>query len=591
MSAEAQQSPLEAALQQLPDTKSPAPDRDALLRFYQGREFHPVFADEMGLTRAANLIAGELAHAADWGFDAAEFPTDAIHAPMAANRWSSNQVAAAELQIATGLLKYAHQARGGRIADPTNLLSANLDRRPVVLDPATVLADVTASPQPDALLRSYQPQHEQFRRLKEVNVKLAAAKPRSADQILADKGPLLVPGGRSAEVETLRKRLSIVTSAEPQLYDDALVTAVKAAQKAGDLDDDGIVGPATRKLLNGGKDDEHLKTIRANMELWRWMPAELGTDHLFVNVPSFTIDLVENGLSKLQERVIVGKPKTPTPIFSKTLTTIVLRPSWNLPNSIKLEKLRSAQRRGGAVEDEGYRIMKGKREVKSWSVDWERADLSVYQFVQPSGEGNALGNVKFLFPNRHSVYLHDTPSKSLFNTSDRLYSHGCVRLRNPLTLAQMLLDEDKGKGTLIAAKLAKSGPSNNEIKLDKPLPIHIGYFTAWVKNDGETDYFDDFYGHVERVTLALEKKWKDIDREEAAEEVDTSELKSVAPARQRLSTSENDAAPVRRPAPAGMMRVFGERPEPKARKAQYMKPLRARRDSVGDMIRSALGAP
>ncbi len=612
--------PLRKLMATAADKGLTANEVQALAQFYNGRNYRGIFADETGLTRAAHLVSTELAHAPEWGLNAADYPLQAANVPPTNNGWSSEQAAAAEFELATGLLKYARYARGGRITNPTEVLSGYLDRQPVLPDPAAVLADVTTSAQPDAALRAYHPQHDQFRRLHDAYAKLIASKPSPSAERIADAGPMIVPEAKSAEISVLRRQLGIAADGDPEVYDDALIEAVKSVQRAARVAADGLVGPKTRRILAGGGDaaeDEHLQALRANMEMWRWMPADLGVRHLFVNVPSFTIDLVAGGKTELSERVIVGKPATPTPIFSKYLTTIVLRPSWLLPDSIKLEKLRSAQRRGGSVEDEGYRIMKGKREVKSWNVNWEDANLTAYQFVQPSGDGNALGNVKFLFPNRHSVYLHDTPMKSLFSAEERLFSHGCVRLRNPLSLAQKLLDDEKGEGELNAAKLARSGPGNNEFKLERPLPIHIGYFTVWVTDEGEVEYLGDPYGHQERVTLALQGRWKDIDREEEPEPVEASDLKEVraSPAREksreetpraaarasqgaaRVSENNEDSigASPRFERPSGMMRIGRiSKPEPmfdaaKPQKVAAQRAARPRRDSVGDMIRSSLG--
>ena len=253
--------------------------------------------------------------------------------------------------------------------------------------------------------------------------------------------------------------------------------------------------------------------------------------------------------SWIQEAI---RTESPTPVFSKNMTSIVLRPSWFLPDTIKQEKLLSAARHGRSLEDEGIVVMKGKRVVKSWTVDWEKAKLSEYSIFQPSGDGNALGDVKFLFPNKHSVYLHDTPTKKLFEASDRLFSHGCVRLRNPLAMAQLVLDNDKGHGAFNAARLVKDGPGSNQIMLDTPLPMHIGYFTVWVGANGEARFFADPYGHNERISLALQEKWDAIDkgvdrlalagREHAKGEI----ASALAPAQARPRQAQDDGdRPVR----------------------------------------------
>ncbi|MEQ1670214.1 MAG: L,D-transpeptidase family protein, partial [Hyphomicrobium sp.] len=334
-----------------------------------------------------------------------------------------------------------------------------------------------------------------------------------------------------------------------------------------------------------------LATIRANMEQWRWMPANLGDTHLFVNIPQFTISLQRNGETVHNERVITGKSDTQTPIFSKALSTIVLRPSWKLPDSIKLEKLLAAQRNGRSLEDQGYVIKKGKRTIDSGDVDWSRAKLAEYEIFQPSGDGNALGDVKFLFPNKHSVYLHDTPSKALFNASERLFSHGCIRLRNPLTLAQILLDADKGASAIDTKWQVNKGPGSNEITLDRPVPIHIGYFTAWADDALTVRIFADPYGHEERVRLALDNKWKEIDKgDDHLAAIDTWELKAVRVVQRPavVRPSANRTAGYRRyDAPMGVTRVNAK---PTFSKPSFFKSYTAPidRNSAGEIVRNAL---
>ena len=404
---------------------------------------------------------------------------------------------------------------------------------------------------------------------------------------ISAQGALLIPGQSSFEIPLLRRRLGLpAASQNEETYDAALKTAVEAFQTSRSLDVDGMIGPATRKALNAsqtaGKQDK-LKSIVATMEQWRWMLADLGAAHLLVNIPAFSIDLMQDGKSSLHERVIVGKAESPTPVFSKNMTSIVLRPSWFLPDTIKQEKLLSAARHGRSLESEGIVVMKGKRVVKSWTVDWEKAKLSEYSIFQPSGDGNALGDVKFLFPNAHSVYLHDTPNKSLFQAPERLFSHGCIRLKNPLPFAQRLLDGDRGAGTWKVAQLVEDGPGSNQIRLEKPLPVHIGYFSVWIDSKGQPEFLGDPYGHDKRVLLGLEQKWAEIDRgvEIAAHNAEklsrVNETASVDhPAKKRSSIAQNDdRARVRR--------------AKTAEAEQSRRPSRefSARGSVGQMMNSA----
>jgi murein L,D-transpeptidase YcbB/YkuD len=254
------------------------------------------------------------------------------------------------------------------------------------------------------------------------------------------------------------------------------------------------------------------------------MPKSLGATHVFVNIPSFSIVLTRDNHPAFEERVVVGTAGTQTPIFSKDMTSIVLRPPWYLPDSIKLTALLSRR----SIERQGYVVMRNGRVVDSRSVNWANANLSEYEIFQPSGDDNALGLVKLLFPNKHSVYLHDTPAKWLFDEPVRLYSHGCMRVRNPQQLAQLIFDIDRGAGALDVKTLVSKGPLDNAYTLNTPIPVHVGYFTVWVDDGGEAHFYKDYYGHQKRITLALAGKWNEIDvGVDHLAAVDTSRLKDV----------------------------------------------------------------
>jgi murein L,D-transpeptidase YcbB/YkuD len=377
---------------------------------------------------------------------------------------------------------------------------------------------------------------------------------------------MLRVGSHGPDVAVLKRRFGIAS--EPgaeEVFDQPLADAVKEFQKSVSLHSDGIIGPATRAVLSRDASDK-IAAVIANMEEWRWMPRSLGATHILVNVPAFSIALTQDDRTIFDDRVIVGTPNLQTPIFSKDMTTIVLRPQWYLPNSIKLTKLLS----GRSLESQGYVIKRNGRTVSSSQVNWANANLSAYTVYQPSGSDNALGLVKFLFPNKHSVYLHDTPSKSLFNSSVRLFSHGCVRVRNPLVLAQSILDIDRGDAAPNVKRLAHKGPQTNHITLHTPIPVHIGYFTVWVDDSGEPHFYKDYYGHQQRITLALAGKWDQIDvGKDHLAAVDTSRLRNISIGRDSQADAADSFG-----APMGLSNTFGS-----ARSS----------GSVGDIIRRALG--
>jgi murein L,D-transpeptidase YcbB/YkuD len=223
------------------------------------------------------------------------------------------------------------------------------------------------------------------------------------------------------------------------------------------------------------------------MERWRWLPRDLGGSHVEVNIPEFELAVVRDGAVAHRAKVIVGKEDTPTPVFSNALQFIIVNPSWNVPQSIINKEM--LPKHGG---DLSYLARRG------WKVGYHNGKLTVRQ---PPGEGNALGRIKFMFPNDFSVYLHDTPSRGLFSADRRAFSHGCMRVEDPFALAEAVLGPGSGWSEERVKRLI--GGSERYINLAKPLPIHIEYFTAFVDEYGRLQMRDDLYGYSARVRNAL----------------------------------------------------------------------------------------
>jgi len=262
----------------------------------------------------------------------------------------------------------------------------------------------------------------------------------------------------------------------------------------------------------GGKPNAAAKRLLANMEMWRWMHDDLGALHLFANVPSYMIDVVKDGTTIHSERIVVGETGKQTSIFTRPLKSITFRPMWRVPESIKVKELwPSLLRGGGLMRQYGLEVeTKDGRRLDWRTMDWRTLDIRDYEVVQPSGRKSVMGYVKFSFPSQHTIFMHDTPDKWMFNSKQRTLSHGCLRLRNPLRVAEILLAEDKGWDAAKIDELAKQGPFNNEIAIDKPIKMHLAYFTAWVDEAGTLKTFADIYGHEKRVTQALDGKWDQI---------------------------------------------------------------------------------
>jgi len=216
-------------------------------------------------------------------------------------------------------------------------------------------------------------------------------------------------------------------------------------------------------------------------------------------VPSFALTLQQNGERVLQTRVIVGKPETQTPIFSDRIQFLVVNPYWNVPPSIALkEMLPLLQQNPYALQARGLEVVSRGRVVDPSTVDWTQAGRSV-AIRQPPGERNALGHIKIMFPNQHAVYLHDTPSRGLFQRATRAFSHGCVRVENPFRLAGALLSEAGSEGRL----RAMVGGAERQVRLPAEVPVHLAYFTTFVDEAGGLVHFPDLYGHNRRLKALL----------------------------------------------------------------------------------------
>lgn len=286
------------------------------------------------------------------------------------------------------------------------------------------------------------------------------------------------------------------------IFDEDLKNAVISFQKKHGLSSDGVVGGQTQRFLNISA-DKKISIIRLNLERMRWLPRDLGEKYLVINVPEYKLRLYENNHIVLNMAVIVGDKKFPTPIFSDKISYVVLNPSWNIPDSIAKNEIIPK-----LLKDPNYLADKGIDIYAGWNGTPEKVDskniidgailedeeyLRNFRFSQTSNHDNPLGKMKFMFPNKYSVYIHDTPAKSLFENARRAYSHGCIRLSKPEELLSIIANEDKNLDILKANEILTSKVSEKSISLDKKIPIHIIYLTSWVDENGVLQFRDDIY--------------------------------------------------------------------------------------------------
>jgi murein L,D-transpeptidase YcbB/YkuD len=343
-----------------------------------------------------------------------------------------------EIKLSLAVLSYARLARGGRL-EPS-AVSHKFDQKPRLYEPASLLLATANADDIAGYLRGLHPKHEQFSRLRQALLAIRAAAPE--------------PGSASS----------------------------------------------VRRLI-------------ANMERWRWMPDDLGEFYVWDSVPEQMTRVIDRQKVTFSERIVVGKPSTPTPIFSANMQFVIFHPTWGVPAGMKVQELWPQLRNTGwgwfssyplasaVLAGHGLQVSRGGLPVNPDAVDWSKADIRQFDFVQPPGPSNVLGIVKFRFPNKHDVYMHDTPERHLFGGAVRAFSHGCMRVQNPIRLAEVLLAHDKGWSAAEVQAYVRRG---GEIALTTPIPVHVTYFTAVVDEQGSVQTFPDVYDLDARVLSALE---------------------------------------------------------------------------------------
>lgn len=464
--------------------------------FYGGRGFEPLWLngsdDGWSVNQAGRSLRDALGGAADLGLD----PSDYALPP--ADLSSPEQAATYDLAFTSVAVHFAQDNYGGRL-EPRSL-SSNLD----MPRPQMAMRDIFALLQEDeaaSLLVGLAPEEREFQTL--LGMLRDYEEPAATVQL--GEGPSMKPGMDDPRVPALRERLLPPASDDGStIYDDALVEAVEVFQAESGLVADGILGNATRQALNRGNAITR-ELLLVNLEKWRWLPRNRGTYRVEVNIPEYRLWVRRNGEVVHETKVVVGTPKNQTPIFYDQIRHVVVNPYWNVPSSIARGEVGpQVIRDPGYLARREFELLGGDGTVLDpWTVNWAAVAPGTFPFLlrQKPGALNALGQVKFLFPNKHDVYLHDTPEKSLFGRDLRAYSHGCVRVENPFDFAETLLADEPGFGrsTLEAA----FGPRERWFNMEVKVPVFLTYFTVRIDDSGKARTFADVYGHDKRIAAAL----------------------------------------------------------------------------------------
>ena len=335
------------------------------------------------------------------------------------------------------------------------------------------------------------PTHAGYVRLRSALTGLRELEAEGGWPVIPD-GPKLARGSRGPRVSLLRQRLNAPAG---ELFDEALAVTLRRAQEQHGIAPDGKLGPLTLAELNVPV-ARRIAQVELNLERWLSLPRVLGDPYVFVNIPRFELELMRGGVSVWRTRIVVGKAFTPTPVFSDQIVAVMINPPWNVPESIALsEYLPELQKNPKALKRHGLHLVKGAEdsavEIDPTTVNWhtvKEGDFP-YRLRQEPGPDNALGRVKFLLTNDFGVYLHDTPSRSLFGHLDRDLSHGCIRVETPLELARLLLGESSQE----PLREALDQPKERRLSVKPPVPVHILYLTAWVDDSGALRFSPDVY--------------------------------------------------------------------------------------------------
>jgi murein L,D-transpeptidase YcbB/YkuD len=497
-------------------------ERSGAEAFYRDRGFAPLWIDKGAPSARATAAIAYLRGVDADGLFPEDYPTPEF------KPGDADALAEAELKYSNTVLSYARHAQSGRVA--WSRVSADI-LYPIDYPDADVVLAGLAGPRTIAeTLGSYNPPHAGYKALKAklAEARRAAGQPEKEEEVvIVAEGPTLRPGTEDPRVPSLRKRLKAGGDESSLRYDDTLVAAVKEFQKGAGLAPDGLVGAGTLRKINGGERKvsrtNTIDLIIANMERWRWLPRDLGKAYVMLNIPDFTLKVMNNGAQAWTTRVVTGKPgRMATPMLTETMKFITVNPTWNVPPSIiNNEYLPALQQDPDALDRIGLKMT-------------QNPDGTI-RIYQPPGAANALGRIRFNFPNKFLVYQHDTPDKNLFAHDKRAYSHGCMRVQNPDKYAEVLLGIANPKDGYTAERIQKMyGGGETNINLNTPIPVHITYQTAFVDDAGHLQIRDDVYGR----DAALLANLKGDARKNADVPVERREV-SEKPAVARLPQQDN----------------------------------------------------
>jgi murein L,D-transpeptidase YcbB/YkuD len=472
--------------------------------FYQRRNYQLAWFNEGGITEAAPSFYSQLEiykqEFQDYSLDNKSLSNLINAATTESNQFISQEkdVHELELLLTTTFFNYAEKTYSGSVKDPFDLEWFIPRKKKNYQSLLNSLVSLNTSEEVQEPVNHY------YLLLKEKLIQYREIQKNGDFPLVTTDRKLLAVGDSDSCLLNVKKHLFLTTDLSENdnsiLYTDTLANAVKRFQRRMGLVEDGKISRATLVELNVPI-EKRIKQMIVNMERLRWAPVEMEKEYLLVNIPEFRLHIFNNQKQVWQMNVVVGKSVHKTSIFKGNISSIVLNPYWGVPTSIvRNEILPKLKRDPSYLTRNNMEVLSGNTVIDAKGIDWNKYTGNIpYNIRQKPGRNNSLGKIKFLFPNSYSIYLHDTPSKSLFNESSRAFSHGCIRVAEPRELALHLL-RDKPDWTADRVDKVLATNQATSIKISPKIPVYIAYFTTWVDNTGALNFRKDIYHLDEKLS-------------------------------------------------------------------------------------------
>lgn len=489
---------------------------------YEKTGFQPIWFTKDKKTFCAKAVIELLSHVEEEGLDAQDYEwffselnaylksTNGIESDEA----SIEDLLRADILLSNALLQYISDVRGDRLS-PKKIDKELYLEKPKVEGPLVLFDFIKNSdPKDCAWVNKIAPQNPEYQALKKILKELLEKQNNGQSPSAFPMGPSLKEGVSGKSVLALRRALhsrgygNLESVENLELFDGALQEAVKAFQKAHGLDVDGVVGPSVQSLLSKSLQDQ-IDQIIVTLERWRWMPADLGQKYILVNIPEFEVRTYDQGKLVFRMPIIVGRAYRETPVFYSEIINVIFNPSWNVPKMIAVsDKLPHIKKKGADyLIQKKIHVYENGTEIDPRHINWSEVTKQNFNFHfrQDPGAMNALGRIRFTIVSPFDVYMHGTPEQELFDKTKRTFSSGCIRLEDPVKMAEFVLGDEQKWSTMLIKENVDQGKTQT-IPLKNPVTVYIQYFTVFVDDSGTLQILEDVYGQDKEILKALKSR-------------------------------------------------------------------------------------